>query len=140
MDGEDLPSPLLLAAFCCGGQVVCSLLPGAQQPVVHQPLPGATQVRPVELGGGGGWSTIAPPDGVASGEDCDSVVPERRRRSHRREDDEQHPEHIHSCGVSRVSPKSPTGVQTPEEPLKSPPALQKPPERPKKNRRTWKSH
>ncbi len=82
VNGEDLP-PLLLAASCCGGHVVCSLLPGAQQAVSHQPLPWATEIRPVMVrggGGGGGGSTVAPPDGVAGGEHGDSVVPERRKR------------------------------------------------------------
>lgn len=80
MDGEDLPSLLLLAASCCGGHVVCSFLPGAQQPVVYQPLPGATEEWPVILrgGGGGGGSTMAPPDSVACGEDSDSVISEER--------------------------------------------------------------
>lgn len=79
MDSEDLLFPLLLPASCCGSHVVCSLLPRAQQPVGHQPLPGATEVWPVGLGGGGGrgGSTVAPPDGVAGGEDSDSVIPEQ---------------------------------------------------------------
>ena len=84
---EDMSTPLLLAASCCGGHVVCSLLPGAQQPVGHQPLPGATEIWSVELRGGGGGggrgrggrSTVAPPDGVAGGEDGYSVIPERRK-------------------------------------------------------------
>lgn len=84
VDNEDLPSPLFLAASCCGSHVVCSLLPGAQQAVGHQPLPWATEVWPVILrggrGGGGRGSTVAPPDGVAGGEHSDSVVPERRKR------------------------------------------------------------
>lgn len=82
VDSEDLSPPLLHAASCCGGHVACSLLPGAQQPVGHQLLPGATEVEPVRVRGGGrGGSTLASPYGVAGGEDGDSVIP--KRRSHR---------------------------------------------------------
>lgn len=81
MDGEDLPAPLFLAASCCGSHVVRSFLPGAQKPVGHQPLPWATEVWPFGLRGGGGGSSVVPPDGVAGGEDRDSVIP--GRRSHR---------------------------------------------------------
>lgn len=78
VDGEDLPSRLLLATFCCAVRVHSSP-PGAQQPMVHQALPGTTEVRLVEYGGaGGGWSTAAPPDGVARGKDSNSVVPEKK--------------------------------------------------------------
>lgn len=78
VDGKDLPSLLLLASFCCGIHVH-TFPPGAQQPMVHQALPGTTEVWLVEHGGaGGGWSTIAPPDGMACGEDSNSVVPEKK--------------------------------------------------------------
>lgn len=78
MDGEDLASPLLLAASCGGGRVVFSLLARAQQPVGHQLLPGATEVRSVRLHGRKrGGPTNAIPDCVAGGEDSDSVIPER---------------------------------------------------------------
>lgn len=77
MDGEDLPSTLLLAAYCCGSHVVCSLLPRAEQPVSHQPLPRATKVRPVVDGAGGG-SIVDLLDSVACGEDRDSVITKRQ--------------------------------------------------------------
>lgn len=78
VDGEHLPSILLLATFCCGIHVH-NFPPGAQQPMLHQPLPGTTEVRLVEHGGaGGGWSTVAPPDGMARGKDSNSVVPEKK--------------------------------------------------------------
>ena len=75
MDSEDLSPPLLLAASCCGGHVIRSLLSCAQQPVGHQSLPGATEVWSLGVRGG---STVAPPDGVAGGKDSDSVIPERK--------------------------------------------------------------
>ena len=54
VDSEDLSPLLLLAASCCGGHVIRSLLSCAQQPVGHQSL--SVGVR--------GGSTVAPPDGV----------------------------------------------------------------------------
>lgn len=48
-NSEDLLPPLILSACNCSGHVVSCQLPGAQQPVGHQPLPGATEVWPVEL-------------------------------------------------------------------------------------------
>lgn len=74
LDGEDLPSSRLLAVSLCGCHVVCSLLPGAQQPVVYQPLPGATEVWAVVLRG---RSTGAPPNCMAGGKDGDSVISEQ---------------------------------------------------------------
>lgn len=69
VDGQDLPSS------CGGGHVVPSLLPGAQQPVDHQSLPGATEVRSVGVReGGGGGSAVAPPDGMAGGKHSDPVI------------------------------------------------------------------
>lgn len=47
VDGEDLMSPLLLVVSSFTSHVVSWLLPGAQQPVGHQPLPGAAEVRPL---------------------------------------------------------------------------------------------
>lgn len=47
VDGEDRLSPLLLVVSSFGSHVVSWLLPGAQQPVGHQPLPGAAEVRPL---------------------------------------------------------------------------------------------
>lgn len=81
VDGEDRPAAFLRAASCCGGHVVRSLLPGAQQPVGNQPLPGPTEVRPAGVRAGG--AIVAPPDGVAGGEDSDSIIP--KRRSHRKD-------------------------------------------------------
>lgn len=74
LDTEDLVSPFLLLASAFSQLRHNSLFSRTQQPVLHQPLPWATQIRPGELGGSR-RSGVVPPDGVARGKHGDPVVP-----------------------------------------------------------------
>lgn len=75
LDTKDLVSPFLLAAFYRLRHH--SLFSRTQQPVFHQTLPWATQIRSGKVGGSGRRGVV-PPDGVARGKHRDPVVPERR--------------------------------------------------------------